>query len=695
MGKIVVGVVAFSMFAFILTDLLNSNSVLFGQSNNIGEINDNTISYQAFQNKVDQIATNYALNTGRNPSSDELEQIRNEAWQQFIIDNVFEREFEKTGISVTDAELVDMVQGNNINPQIQQFFTDPNTGQFDRQNVITFLQSLNNAAPQQRASWLAFEATLAPNRKMTKYENLLELTRFANKIQAENEYKRTQSISVDYLYVPYFSVPDSTVTTSDDELRDYLNDNSNEFQRESSKDAIYVEFEITPSPDDSAFVRREVEELLVDLKETTNDSTFAGINSDGLTPYGTYKPDNLPEWLSDVELEVGNVTEPKLVGNTYTFSKISDVREGDEYFVKASHILIKSDGDTDADKIRARSEANRILRELKNGADFATMAAQYGTDGTASRGGDLGWFGENGNLVQEFKDPCFAFNGTGLLPNVVETEFGYHIIEITEAKTNLVYKIATIEKELFASDQSLNAIYRQADLFSNEVKNSSDFYAKAEELDLRVRNAVKVGQNDRRFGGLPDARSIVYWLFNKGENGKVSEVFELEDKYVVAMQTAEQDEGTANLEDVRNELNRKVLDSKKADVILSRLDGLDGSFEEISSAYGEEARVGSGDLTLSSNSFPGVGLAPEAIGVAFSLQEGESTLPFSVQNGVLMITCTSRSELDTLSDYEAYRSVVLNSGRSIRRREAPFTFQALYDALIEKSDIEDDRYKFF
>ncbi len=697
MGKIVVIVVAFSMFAFILTDLLNTNSVLLGGSNDIGEISGESISYTQFQNKVDELATNFSLNMGRNPLSEELDQIRQQAWQAFIVENIFEKEYQNLGIEVTDTEVVDMVQGTNINPQIRQFFTDPNTGQFDRQNVVTFLQNLNNAQPAQRASWFAFESTLSPSRKLVKYENLLELSKFANKYEAQQEYLETATLTVDYLYVPFFSLSDTLVEASDEELRDYIDENSEEYQREASKDASYVEFPITPSADDSLFVIEEVAKLVEDLKNARDDSVFTSINSDGLTPYGTYKPNNFPAFLEgdNVELIEGFVSEPQLSGNSYTFFKISAINDGDEAFVKASHILFKPDDESDQAKQAARNEARRVLREIRNGADFSDMASQYGTDATAARGGDLGWIGETGSYVQEFKDAIFAFRGTGLLRDVVETEFGYHIIEVTEPKTTKVYKIATIEKELFVSDRTLNETYRQADLFASQINSSGDFFDKAEELGLAVRNASKVQKNDKRLGSLSNARSIVFWLFNTADIGDVSDVFELDDKYVVAVQTSEQKEGTANLEDVRSQVSRKVLDKKKADIIISQLDGLEGSYEDIQTAYGDGARVSSGDITLSTNSFPGVGFAPEAIGTAFSLEEGESTLPFVTQNGVLMLTVTAKNILEDLADYEAYRPVVVNNTRSVRRREEPFTFQNIYDALLEYADIEDERYKYY
>jgi peptidyl-prolyl cis-trans isomerase D len=187
----------------------------------------------------------------------------------------------------------------------------------------------------------------------------------------------------------------------------------------------------------------------------------------------------------------------------------------------------------------------------------------------------------------------------------------------------------------------------------------------------------------------------VFWLFNEASNNEVSEVFELNDRYAVAIQTGAQKKGTAQLKDVKNELKRKLLDNKKADLIISRLSELTGSYEEISTAYGPGGKVGVANLTLMDNNISNIGFAPEAIGLVFSLEEEEATFPFKIQNGVIMLTVTTKTPLEDLSDYEAYRSVVLNKQTAVRRREDPFTYQNIYNALIESVEIIDNRHKFY
>ena len=283
-GKIVVGFVAFSMFSFILTDLFQGNSFFNGGSDEIGKINSRTITYPQFQQKVDELSQNFQLNTGKNPLSEDLEQIRQQAWQQFIIENVFDEEYAALGLEVTTPELIDMVQGVNIHPQIRQIFADPNTGVFDKQNIINFLQQLNNAPPQQRQSWLTFEASLPATRRLTKYENLLALTKYANIHEAKAAYEKSANLTAEYLYIPFFSVNDSLVAVTESEIETYLSKNADEYKRDASKDVKYVIFPIIPSAEDTAFIKEEMMAIRETLVSGQNDSIFAEINSDGTTP---------------------------------------------------------------------------------------------------------------------------------------------------------------------------------------------------------------------------------------------------------------------------------------------------------------------------------------------------------------------------------------------------------------------------
>ena len=265
-------------------------------------------------------------------------------------------------------------------------------------------------------------------------------------------------------------------------------------------------------------------------------------------------------------------------------------------------------------------------------------------------------------------------------------------------------KYARIVKDFYASDETLNEIYRQADLLSVNSTDVASFKSTAEASGYTVRNASGLGKNDTRVGTITDARSVVLWLYNEASTGDVSEVFELGNYYMTAVMTGKQEKGTAKLDAIANEIEVKVRNEKKAAIIKEKIADIVGDdFEAMSDVYGSGARAGEADLTLSSNSFTGIGFAPEAVGIAFSLNEGEKTNPFVVTNGVLMVRAVTKSIPEELEDYATYIAQVQAERQAQKEiiTNFPLTFapffisERLHKAVTDFAEIKDLRYKFF
>ena len=692
MGRIVVIAIAASILAFIAGDLLGPNSALLGNNTNeVGEIAGRTISLQEYQSKIDEIARDYSINTGQSPSGDAMFNIRQQAWDALINEKAFYSYFEELGIEVTDDEIWDMTQGKNVDPTLQRSFVNPDTGEFDRQLVIDFLKGLANQPPQAQAAWFSFEKNLAPNRRMNKFQNLFLKTNYVTTAEAEQEYlNSTKSASVSYLYVPYTAVADSTITVTDDMLEDYIDENEEKYQEEEFRSMAYVSFAVTPSAEDTLFAKEEMEELRVGLENSQNDSLYARANSDGSSPYLSYTADLLPDPIQQqiTDLQEGDVVGPEFFTGKYVLYKLSAVEETDKFSAKASHILFSPDDETSAGKADARRRANDVLRQIRNGGDFAALARIHGSDGTATRGGDLGWFAE-GRMVEPFENAVFAATRTGLINRLIETEFGYHIIDVTGLKTNISYKVATIERDIVPSDDTRNEIFREASLFVSNAQDLDSFEDNAKEQDLPVARVPKVRKNDRRISVLANARGIVTWLYNTAGVGEVSDVFELDDNYIVAAMTGIQPEGTAKLSSIRTNVTKEVRDEAKTEVIVNALANASGSLDEIAASYGSGATVNNmADLKLNGNSLTGVGIAPEAVGRIFSMSNGQRSEPFATDNGVLIVEVESITEPASIEDYTTYESQLAQN------RFSRISY-SITQAVREFADIEDERYRFF
>ncbi|MEM9339191.1 MAG: hypothetical protein AAGA66_10720 [Bacteroidota bacterium] len=281
----------------------------------------------------------------------------------------------------------------------------------------------------------------------------------------------------------------------------------------------------------------------------------------------------------------------------------------------------------------------------------------------------------------------------------------YKLSRIDElAKDSILYRVAKIRKDFFVSDETINEVYRQADLFAASSGNLEEFRKNAEEQNYRVQKAEDVDRNASRIGVINEARSIVLWMYNDADKGAVSDVREINDRYVVAALTDIQEKGVANLETVRNQVSKEVRNEKKGKILVEKLNGISGDdFAEIASTYGEGAKTGTADIQLSSNNVTSVGYAPEAIGLAIALNEEENTQAFQVKDGVVMVKLLSKEIPDVQSDYSPFTQQVIQKRQGFRTiiADFPLSYFRVYvgrnvdDAIKEFADIEDMRYKFF
>ncbi len=688
-----VGIIAFGLILFLVGgDILGPNSVILGNNRaEVGEIAGQTIDHAEYIQQIEELKYNYTLNFNRNPTENEMVAIRQQAWDYLIVKKAFQKEFDELGLTVTEEELVDMVQGKNIHPDLVQAFTNPQTGEFDREQIVMYLQQINQMPPQQQAGWYMFESNLEPSRLRLKYDNLLIKTDYVTEVEAEQLYKQENGVAeIKYLYIPYYSLSDTTVTVTDNDLQKYLSEHQNSYQNEDSRSLIYVSFPVIPSSDDSLFFMDEMDKLAKEFAEIDDDSIYARINTDGDSPYETYTLGQLPARIrNDLDnLSPGYVIGPYLQTGNYVINKVTDILEDTMFYARASHILIKPDSESSADKNNARQEAQNLLNQIRNGANFALVARDNSDDPSSSAGGDLGWFDEN-RMVKPFADAVFSRTSEGLVPRVVETEFGFHIINVTGKKSNKLFKVATIEREISASDITRDEAFRKADYFASLTANREEFERNAANDSLTINEAENLKKDDRRIGGLGDAREIIRWAFLDASIDEASTVFELDDQYIIAVLTDKTEEGPAALEDVRIQLTPKVKNELKAEYIIQKLNDLEGSLDEIAEKYGSDARVyESFDIKLSSNSIPNIGFAPVAVGTIFSMNEGEISEPIIENDGVVIIQLNSLIESPEIADYTSYKNQLL------QRRSSRTSFLTS-EAIKEYSDIVDERYRFF
>lgn len=690
MGTWVVVFVFVAISAFVLGDLFSNNSFLF-DDDSVGEIAGHTISLKEYQQVVREREANFIMFFNRQPGDRDMPTIREQAWEILILRHAIENQFEKVGVKVTDDEMVDMISGKNINEGIKQSFVNQQTGQFDRGMLGTYISQIKLAPENspERMQWEIFQRDLKPSRERIKYENLLIKSAYVTAAEAEKEYHLQNDVAeIEYLFVPYYAVSDTAVKVNDSDLKAYYNKNKEKFKSEHTRDMKFITFPVVPSADDSLSFREELTRLVADFKAAQDDSIFAIINSDNSEAYTKFNVSNLPAFINTNELAIGEVKGPFLDEGTFKLVKVSAVGKDTVNHAKASHILIRWDDDSDAAKKEAKAKAQNILKDIKAGASFAEKAREFGTDGTATRGGDLGWF-STGAMVKPFETAVFSATKKGVLNDVVETDFGYHIIDVTEVKDNTYYTLAVIEREILPSDASINTAIRKAEMFASELSSLKEFTERATQEGLTIYDAKNIPPAERRVNNLGEARQVVQWLFRDAKVDKVSEVFDLQDQYVVAVMTGEIEKGYKSFDLVKEEITPAVKNELKGKVIVEKLKSLEGSLNEIAAAFGKDATVyTNSSVKLNVNSLTSVGFDPIAIGKAFSVEDGKRSQAYAGENGVVLIETKTKTLAPAIGDYTMFKTQLQQS--ALNRNSA-----SIADAIKEAAKIEDRRFRFY
>lgn len=693
---VAVTVIAISLILFMVGgDLLGPNSMLGGNNNQVvGEIAGKEINIKDFQSRVDGFRQNYEAQSGRSLNENELASLRDQAWNQFVVDIAYKKQYDKLGLSVTDEELYDMVQGNHISPSILQAFSDPTTGRFDKNAVINYLKNLKTLPLEQQKSWENFEKSLREERTRAKYENMLRLSTYTPKAQAEKEYvAQTTKANLRYLYVPYFSVVDTTIKVTDAQLQDYLSAHRKEYKGTDTRSVEYVTFPVQPAKDDSSALYTEIKELARGLATAQSDSAFAAMNTDIPMPinqsYATMS-DQLKEAVKT--FVPGGVYGPYREGNTYYIYKYGGTRSDTVSSARASHILIRAENQSDSAKAAARVKAEGILAQIKAGANFEALAATSSADpGSAQRGGDLNYFQNNGAMVKPFEEAVFSATAPGLIPRLVESQFGFHIIKVTATKSNTLYRIAAIGKTIAPSQATRDEAYRRADEFANSVKSREQFQeAVKKNKALVLATANRIPESATNINAIQNAREIVRWAFKDDtKTSNVSPVFETEEQYVVAVLTGKSDAKDVKVDDFRDELTTKVRNQIKAEQITAKLKGASGSLEDIAKKYGAGALVESAnDISLATGFLTSAGFDPIALGKAFGLKAGQKSGVFTGENGVFIMELSSKTDAPKIADFTQYKTQLTQS------QESRMSY-LVNEAIRENAKIEDRRAKFF
>ena len=312
---LLVGLVAIGLILFLIGgDVLRLRAVFSGKHRtDVGEIAGQKISLQVYQAQVEQLRRRLPTNAGVPDTF-----VRDQAWKQLVAQTTFQKEHAALGLTVSEDELVDMVQGDHIHPELQAFFQDPETKQFDKQRLINYLQNLPQMPATQQAQWRYVESNLAAFRNQEKFTQLMQQSAFVTDLEAQVQCEAANHIrSIKYLYIPYHTCEDNEVSITDAKLQQYLKAHKNAYRVEESRSIQYMAFPVKPTAEDQQTFQEELKTLKKAYAQSQDARAFAKRNTDG-QPADTYlqlTAQQLPEALAQQKnrlrkgLTVGPVQE--------------------------------------------------------------------------------------------------------------------------------------------------------------------------------------------------------------------------------------------------------------------------------------------------------------------------------------------------------------------------------------------------
>jgi peptidyl-prolyl cis-trans isomerase D len=336
--------------------------------------------------------------------------------------------------------------------------------------------------------------------------------------------------------------------------------------------------------------------------------------------------------------------------------------------VRASHILLKTDGKNDA---AVKTKAEDILKQAKAGADFAALAKKYSEDeGTAPNGGDLNFFGR-GRMVPEFDTAVFAME-PGQLSDLVKTQYGYHIIKMTEKKPATTKAFADVKQQITDQLAFEKAQAQASDMATSMAKQISkpadlDTVAKARGLQVQESGFFARDEPVLGLGASPEASARAFSL----ADGQVSEAVRTAKGFVFETVTGKQAPYVPKLDDVKEKVREEVVKNKARDVAKQKATELAAKlksapdFDKAAKAAGVEAKTT--ELLTRDSQIPDLGTAPAVLDAAFKLAQGAVSDPIPTDNGSAIVKVldkqeTSAAELEHSKD--SFRQELLTDRRS-------------------------------
>lgn len=698
-------VIGIAMLAFVAGDLFGENSkikqLFTGDPSVVGTVNGEPIGIAEYQSAYDATQSMYE-NQGKPATPN---QIAQQTWNSLISQRVLKQHAEKLGLRVSDDEFWSYVaqnfglgSGAEAQQQIAQL----------EANAATTPE-----AQQQYRGWLQTAEQIKLQLLSQKYFGyVMAGTAVTNKEADIQQAYNISNANIQYAFLDYTTLAKKlNVKVTDEEISAYEAKYPKLFKAEGLVKLSYTYFPAGASTADDVVALANINKYLStqiihdDVNNITdtiqgfgvakNDSTYVTQNSDKPFISNYFTKEELAQSQLTPEINayfkgatVGQIGGPFKVGDTYQLYKISESKEVKDS-VKSSHILVAFEGSAAGKGVKrtkadAKKLAEEILAQVKaNPASFGDVAAAKSDDkSSAVQKGSIGWVGKNNQLDQTYNG--FIFTKPVGTIDLVESQFGYHIIKVDDAKNKVAYQVANIVKRIEPSKATTEKAFTNARTYVQAIEGKSlnDF-----------KNAAKKGgylnnttEGIERYAGIgqdipsDQDSDILKWAFDKNTDKGATNLFtSTTGDYIVVHLVEKFEKGLAAPSVVRKYVEPVLLQEKVSKLVDEQI--ANGGLNAFVSKFG--AKKGNATVNFSNSNLTGVGLEPRVVGAAFGVKPNTSSKAIAGNAGVFYIIPSNQQ----IQKNQKGSMILDNLNRQLQGKFQ----QSLLQSLIQAADVVDNR----
>ena len=606
-GVILVCIISFGLFAFIAEEAFRScDSAKNNERQQIGEVYGEKISVQDFQKLVDEYTEVIKMQQGQeNLPEEQMNQVKDMVWNTYVQNQIIAQEASKLGLTVTDAELQDILK-TGTSPMLQQTpFVNQQTGRFDASSLQKFLadykaQKANPSANPQMMEqytkifnyWSFIEKTLRQQTLAQKYQSLLAHCFLSNPVEAKMAFKEENEESqIQLAAFPYSDVQDDKVKVEESDLKAKYDEMKARFKQPvESRDIKFIDVQVEASKADRAALNKEFAEYHTQLAAAADPAELIRKSASTVAYLGI--PVSKEAWPSDIasaidSMAIGATSAVKVNAsdNTLNIVKLMSKQQlPDSIQYRVIQVAAASQAE-------AKTKADSIHSALAAGADFEALAKKYGQTG------EKAWmttkqYEYTQSMDKDNKTFINTLNSADVNAlTTIQLGQGYVVLQVVDKK-NMVekYMAAVIKKPIDFSQDTYRAAYNKFSSFVSANEKAEDLLKNAEKNGYKVQDLKDITTSVHYVANIHATREALKWIFDSKE-GTVSPLYECGDNnhlLVVVLDKIHRI-GFRGLDDpqVKEMVKAEVIKDKKAELIEEKLNGV----KNIAAAKAKGAKV--------------------------------------------------------------------------------------------------------